>query len=312
MPDIVAIGEPLIEFNQLPPERGGRADGRLYLKGFGGDASNAMIAAARQGAKVGFITRLGQDENAQDLRELWNREGVDHSRCADGEDASTGLYFVTHGENGHSFSFMRKNSASSLVTEADVPEDYIQSAKILHVTGISLAISDTARAACFKAIAIARAAGIKVSVDTNLRLRLWPIEIARDVITQAIDQCDIALPSLDDITHISGLSDPDEIIAWCHARGPQVVALKLGAEGALVSDGSARHRIAPFPCKPVDATGAGDAYGGAFLARLLAGDDAHRAGRYAAACAALSTQGYGAVEPIPSAQLVVSALDKQA
>jgi 2-dehydro-3-deoxygluconokinase len=311
MPDIIAIGEPLIEFNQLPPDRGGRADGRLYLKGFGGDASNAMIAAARQGARTGFLTRLSKDENAQSLRNLWDEERIDYARCVEDENAPTGLYFVSHGENGHSFSFLRKNSASALMTEADVPEDYIAQAKILHITGISLAISEKARAACFRSITIAKAAGVKVSLDTNLRLRLWSIEIARDIITQAISLCDIALPSFDDIVQISGLSDTDAIIEWCHARGPGLVALKLGAKGAIVSDGENRHAIPPFPCKPIDATGAGDAFGGAFLARLLAGDAIDTAGRYAAACAALSTEGYGAVEPIPNARKVQDAMKER-
>ncbi len=69
-----------------------------------------------------------------------------------------------------------------------------------------------------------------------------------------------------------------------------------------------RHRIAPFPCQPVDATGAGDTFGGAFVARLVAGDGLLAAGRYAAAAAALSTQGYGAVAPIPRAGQVLAAL----
>jgi 2-dehydro-3-deoxygluconokinase len=89
------------------------------------------------------------------------------------------------------------------------------------------------------------------------------------------------------------------------------VALKLGAEGALVADASRRHRIAAHRCRCVDATGAGDTFGGAFVARLLAGDDLEVAGRYAAAAAALSTEGYGAVEPIPHADRVIAVLAAQ-
>ena len=89
------------------------------------------------------------------------------------------------------------------------------------------------------------------------------------------------------------------------------MVLKLGADGALVDDGKQRVRIAPHPCKPVDATGAGDTFGGALLARLVAGDALEDAARYAAVAAALSTQGYGAVDPIPRAEQVRAAL-KQA
>lgn len=94
----------------------------------------------------------------------------------------------------------------------------------------------------------------------------------------------------------------------CLELGAKVVALKLGERGALVADVHERHRIAPHPCTPVDATGAGDTFGGAFVARLLAGDALEAAGRYACVAAALSTQGWGAVEPIPRAGHVRAAL----
>jgi 2-dehydro-3-deoxygluconokinase len=128
--------------------------------------------------------------------------------------------------------------------------------------------------------------------------------------TDVMRRCDILLPSLDDVAAISGLREPDAIVDWCLGLGAKVVALKLGSEGALVADSRQRWRIAPHPCRPVDATGAGDTFGGAFVARLLAGDDLTAAGRYAAAAAALSTEGYGAVEPIPSAQRVRQALEQ--
>ena len=86
------------------------------------------------------------------------------------------------------------------------------------------------------------------------------------------------------------------------------MALKLGDRGAIVADDGQRHRIAPFACKPIDATGAGDTFGGAFVARLIAGESLADAGRYAAAAAALSTEGYGAVAPIPRAAAVRAAL----
>jgi 2-dehydro-3-deoxygluconokinase len=107
---------------------------------------------------------------------------------------------------------------------------------------------------------------------------------------------------------MTGLEDPDALVDHCLALGAKVVALKLGEGGALVANGRERHRIAPHPCRPVDATGAGDTFGGAFVARLLAGDGLPEAGRYAAVAAALSTEGYGAVDPIPTAQRVHAAL----
>lgn len=305
--DILAYGEPMVEFNQS-----GRPDdehgARLYLQGFGGDSSNFAIAAARQGARVGHWSALGDDAHGRALRALWDAEGVDHHCVRSDAAAFTAVYFVTHGERGHEFHFYRSGSAASRVSPADVPKAQIAAAKVFHLSGISLAISHSACDAGYAAIEVARAAGARVCFDTNLRLKLWPLPRARAVMCDVLSRCDIALPSWDDITAITGLTEPEAIVDQCLRAGATVVALKLGAEGALVADANERHRIAPFPCQPVDATGAGDTFGGAFVARLVAGDGLLAAGRYAAAAAALSTQGYGAVAPIPRAGQVLAAL----
>jgi 2-dehydro-3-deoxygluconokinase len=305
-PQILAFGEAMVEFNQT-----GAGDNRLFLQGFGGDTSNFAIAAARQGARVGYWSALGDDANGRLLRTLWAEEGVDASRVASDAGAFTAIYFVTHGERGHEFHFHRAGSAASRVAPADLPHAAIANAKVFHLSGISLAISASACDAGLAAIEAARAAGVQVSFDTNLRLKLWPLGRARAVMSDVMRCCDIALPSWDDISAITGLGEPEAIVDHCLALGAKTVALKLGAEGALVATAHERHRIAPFPCKPVDATGAGDTFGGAFVARLVAGDALLDAGRYAACAAALSTQDYGAVAPIPRAAAVRTALESQ-
>lgn len=302
-PDILALGEAMVEFNQT-----GEGGGRLYLQGFGGDTSNFAIAAARQGATAGYLSALGDDAHGRMLRDLWNREGVDHSTVATDADAYTAIYFVTHDAAGHQFSFMRRGSAASRMKPQGLPRGRIEAAKVLHLSGISLAISEAACDTAYAAIGLARQAGVQVSFDTNLRLKLWPLERARAVMTDIMGRCDICLPSLDDVSAITGLADPDALADHCLSLGARVVALKLGARGALVADAGQRHRIDPHPCRPVDATGAGDTFGGAFVARLVAGDDLLAAGRYAVTAAALSTEGYGAVDPIPSAARVRAAL----
>ena len=302
--DILALGEPMVEFNQT-----GEGAGRMYLQGFGGDTSNAAIAAARQGASVGYISAVGDDVYGQMLRELWDRESVDHSEVRTDAQGFTAVYFVTHDESGHHFSFFRRGSAASRMTPAQLPAQRIAQARVLHLSGISAAISDSACDTCFAAVEIAKAAGVKVCFDTNLRLKLWPLPRARAVMREMIRQSDICLPSYDDVAAISGLKDADALLDWCLDLGAGVVALKLGAEGALLSDGKIRLRIPPHPCKVVDATGAGDTFGGALLARLVAGDELEAAGRYATVAAALSTEGYGAVEPIPTAARVQAAMN---
>jgi 2-dehydro-3-deoxygluconokinase len=301
--DIVSFGEPMVEFNQT-----GEGDGRLYLQGFGGDSSNLAIAAARQGTRVAYVSALGDDTYGRMLRELWEREGVDASGVKTDGQAYTAIYFVTHDAQGHHFSFFRSASAASRMTPADLPLPMIRGARVLHLSGISLAISPSACDTGYAAIAAARTAGVPVSFDTNLRLRLWPVDRARAVMTDVMRLADICLPSYDDMVAISGIAEPQAIVDHCLALGAKVVALKLGDKGAIVADSTQRHTIAPHPCKPVDATGAGDTFGGAFLARWVAGDSLVDAGRYAAVAAALSTQGYGAVEPIPRERDVRAAL----
>jgi 2-dehydro-3-deoxygluconokinase len=302
-PAIVSIGEPLIEFNR--PKEG---DGRTWLQGFGGDSQNVAIAAARQGASAGYLTGVGQDWMGDAFLALWKAEGVDASRVMRHPTAPTGVSFVTHGPSGHKFDYLRKGSAASLMKPADVPQDYVAGARFLHVSAIGQAISADACAACDTAIAAARAAGVKVSYDTNLRLRLWDLEAARQKIHATIPNCDIALPSLDDSQQLTGLSKAEEIADFYLKLGAPMVALKMGREGALLALPGKRMHIAPHKVEAVDATGAGDTFDGALLARLLEGDDPETAARYANVAAALSTTGYGAVTPIPRKDAVIAAL----
>lgn len=305
--DLATLGEALVEFNQTRPGE------PQYLQGFGGDTSNAAIAAARAGARAAYLTRVGQDAFGDALLALWQREGVDTAAVERDARQPTGVYFVTHGAEGHQFSYLRAGSAASQMAPAWVregrPLQVLQGCRILHASGISLAISPTACDAAFEAMALARAAGARIAFDPNLRLKLWPLERARACIAHAVSLCDIFLPSLEDMTALTGLTDPEAIIDWGHARGAAQVVLKLGAEGAIASlRGGPRERIAGRPATLVDATGAGDCFDGNLLARLALGDGLAEATRYANAAAALAVQGYGAVAPLPCAADVRKAL----
>lgn len=299
--DLLCIGEPMIEFNQMPPEPDGR---RRYLETHGGDTSNAAIAAARQGARVGYITAIGADPAGDSLMELWRAEGVDTSCVLRDPEHPTAIYFVMHGETGHEFLYYRHGSAASFYRPAFLPEAAIASARMIYASGISQGISSSAADAVFRAIEVARANGVLVAYDTNFRPRLWPARRAAAVIHAAIAQADVALPGLDDAAALTGLTEPDAVADFYLSLGPRIVALKMGAAGTLLATPEGRLRLPPFACNPVDATGAGDTFCGSFLARLVAGDTAEDAARYAACAAALSTTGYGAVAPIPHAARV--------
>ena len=295
--DVVALGEAMLEFNQTqqqPP---------LYLQGFGGDTSNAAIAAARAGARVAYLSRIGQDHWGHLLMQLWAREGVETSGIVRDAQAPTGVYFVSHDEQGHHFSYARAGSAASRMQPSDVPHHWtrlISRSHWLHLSGISLAISPSACDTAFAAMHAAREQGTRIAFDSNLRLSLWPLDRARACIGEAVRLCDLFLPSMDDMTALTGLQHADEVLDWSHAHGARRVVLKLGAEGAIVSDGPQRTRIEAMRVQAVDATGAGDGFAGNLLARLCQGDGLVQAARYANAAAALSVQGRGAVEPLPT------------
>jgi len=300
--DLLAIGEALIELNQ-PRE------GAPFVQGFGGDTSNAMIAAARLGADAAYFTAVGADAFGQALAELWRREGVDASRIAINGGAHTGLYFVTHGPEGHAFSYMRAGSAASRLGESDLPVDRIRATKILHASGISQAISSSAADAVFAAIDVARDAKRLVSYDPNLRLKLWPLRRARAIIHEAMGLCDIALPGLEDAQALTGRSDPGAIVDFYLRLGARIVVLKLGEAGAVAATPKRRERIAGRAVAAVDATGAGDCFDGAFLAEFVRHGDPFVAARFANVAAALSTLGYGAVAPLPRRADVEAAME---
>jgi len=293
MLDIVSIGEPMYEFSQIP------GDDRRWLQGFGGDTSNAAIAAARQGAKVAYVTRLGDDTFGREFLALWRDEGIDTAGVSVDPRAHTAVYFVNHGPQGHVFSYLRAGSAASRMLPEHVPQQMLRATKFLHASGISQAISTSACDAVFAAMESARSAGARVAYDSNLRLRLWPLARARAVIGAAMAFADVFFISVEEGEQLCGTTDVGAILTWCHDRGAKRVALKLGKDGCVGSDNERHERLAGFAVKAVDATGAGDCFAGAALARMAAGDDFWQALRYANAAAALTCTGYGAVAPLP-------------
>jgi 2-dehydro-3-deoxygluconokinase len=297
-PQLMCMGEPMLELNAQPLDPAGR---RLYLEGFGGDTSNAAIAAARQGVSVAYATAIGRDDAGERFLALWRAEGVDVEAVKIDTARPTALYLVTHGAGGHQFHFYRTGSAASAYAPADVPEAMLTKSRMFYASGISQGISDSAADAVLHAIAVARHNRVRVAFGTNYRPRLWPRARAAALIHAAAAKADILLASIEDAAALAGATDADAAADFYQRLGPSIVVVTLGAEGALLADGTKRVRIPALHGEVVDATGAGDAFAGAFLARLLAGDEAEAAARYASVAAGLKVRGYGAVAPIPRA-----------
>ncbi|WP_242902433.1 sugar kinase [Actinomadura terrae] len=306
--DILAVGEPLLEFNaRIDGARPIREDD-AFTAGYGGDTSNFAVAAARSGARAGYVTRIGDDDFGTALLHMWEREGVGTDHVVREAGGRTGIYFVSRTEAESRFVYYRAHSPASRLAPEDIPVDAVSRARLVHVTGITQAISPSACDAGFHAMELARRAGALVSYDPNLRPALWPAERARAVIMRAVELCDIALPNLTEGRALTGADDPREVLDAFVRRGPAIVVLKMGARGALLAHEGTVTRVDPHPVRQVDPTGAGDTFDGAFAARLLDGASAPEAARYAAVAAALTTTGPGAVTPIPHRDAVDAVL----
>jgi 2-dehydro-3-deoxygluconokinase len=307
--DVLALGEPMVEFNQRD------AGQPNYLQGFGGDTSNAAIAASRQGARCAYATAVGDDAFGRALLALWHAEGVNTTAVQVDAQAHTGVYFVSHGPAGHEFSYLRAGSAASRMVPGNWLDAAIRASRWLHVSAISQAISSSACDTVFDAIERASAAGTRISYDPNLRLRLWPAARARAVILATLPMCDLFLPSLDEARWLcAGAPDaaaqPASLIDPLFTLGARSVVLKCGADGAWFAPapGAAPQHVPAHAVQARDATGAGDCFDGSLLARLAAGDALDDAVRYASVAAALSTRAPGAVAPIPRRDEVLAAM----
>jgi len=294
MLDIVSLGECMVElFSEEPIARAGS-----FHKAYGGDTLNTLVAAARLGASTGYITRVGDDPFAPFLLESWRAEGVDvsHARTVEGFN---GLYLISLLSGGErEFTYYRSGSAASTMTPADLDPAYIGGARVLHVSGISQAMSPSCRETVLAAVRLARERGVLVSYDPNLRRKLWPsLAEARAAMQEVLPFADIVLPSApEEMADLLEVRTPEQGMERLWTTGVATVAVKLGDKGCLLGHDGRLVAVPPFvPEAIVDATGAGDAFDGAFLHGLMSGLSTEGAARLAVVCAALSLRKRGAI-----------------
>ncbi len=304
MADLLCLGEPLYELNQSP-ETG------LFKPGHGGDVANVAYAATLAGVNSAMLTALGDDPFGHSFLNLWKNIGISTEYVELSKKYPTGMYFVHHSAAGHDFSYRRAGSAACHFNLGEKEIQAIKDAKILHISAISQAISSHAADVVFEAMDIAKAAGTKISYDTNLRLKLWPLKRATAIINETIPFVDYLLPGDGDAEQITNLKDPQAMIEHFLTQGAKTVALTMGEKGTLINVNDTIEHIAPFKVDARDATGAGDTFDGNFLARILQGDSLTDAAQYANAAAAMAVEKYGAIEAMPNAQAVIEFLQSR-
>jgi 2-dehydro-3-deoxygluconokinase len=269
--DVVTLGETMALVRADEP--GPLTQAVAVRLAVGGAESNLAVALARLGTSVTWVGRVGSDSLGDlVLREL-RAEGIDVVGIRD-PDAPTGLMVKERRTPDHvRVWYYRAGSAGSRLSPADVPEAAVTSARLLHVTGITPALSSSAAAAVSHAVDLARAADVLVSVDLNYRAKLWTPEQAGPVLRDLAARADVVFAGEDEAALAVGHGDAAALARRTAELGPGQVVLKQGAVGAYALVDGVEHHQAAVPVRAVDTVGAGDGFVAGYLAELLAGRD---------------------------------------
>jgi 2-dehydro-3-deoxygluconokinase len=267
-PELVTLGETMgvLAASEIGPLRNGHG----MRLGVAGAESNVAIGVARLGRRAAWIGRVGADAvGRMILREL-RGEGVDVSRAVVDPDAPNGLMLKVQRTSATAeVVYVRQDSAGSRLRPDDVAAEFVASARVLHVTGVTPALSDTARATVFHAVEVARSAGVTVSLDVNHRAKLWSDDEAAAVFRELVKQCDIVFASEHEAALVVGECAPDDAASRLADLGPRHAIIKRGGQGyAARVDGEAFNGAA-VPVPVADPVGAGDAFVAGYLASWL-------------------------------------------
>jgi 2-dehydro-3-deoxygluconokinase len=269
---LVTIGETmgLLTATQYGPLRSAPSLGL----GVAGAESNVAIGVRRLGHDATWIGRVGDDEVGDLVESTLRGEGL-HLELARDTVRPTGLMLKSRRTAAITrVTYYRSGSAASALSPDDLPLELIASARILHVTGITPALSDSCREAVLHAVKHARAQGTCVSLDINYRAALWDEDVARPVLRELAELADILFAGPDEADLLLGSASgpsPASIAADLAKLGPAETVVKCGAAGAVAwADGRTVEKAA-VPVHPVDPVGAGDAFVAGYLAGVLDG-----------------------------------------
>jgi len=308
--DVVTFGETMGLL--MPTGNKGIEFSQTMERSFGGAETNLAIGLARLGHAVGWFSQLGEDPIATSIIKSLRGEGVDVSRVRRTNQANTGLILREVVAGRSSVYYFRKGSAASLMSPDQLDEAYIASSRVLHVTGITAALSETARETVRASVRLARKHGVKVSFDPNLRLKLWSVEEARDVLLPLAAEADYFLPGLDELKLLYATEDENVVFAKLHELG--CVCIVKGGDNVtyLVEQG----RVTEVPYFPVDqvvdTVGAGDGFCAGFLSGVLRGLDHAEAVRIGNLLGSMVVQTEGDWQGLPTWEQVEAKLNRTA
>ncbi|MEQ7128971.1 sugar kinase [Actinopolymorpha sp. B11F2] len=267
---------------------------------FGGAETNVAIGLSRLGHSTAWIGRLGADPVGTLVNDALRAEGVDVSRVRREDAVATGLMLREHRTADRvRVSYYRRDLAGSRVGPDDVDAGLVRSARVLHLSGITPALSDSARAAVFRAVGLAREAGVLVSFDFNYRTALWSPAEAGAVLRQLVERADVVFAGEDEAALVVGEGTTESLAKQLAALGPGEVILKLGSAGAYALIGAEPVTSPALDVSAVDPVGAGDAFVAGYLSGLLDGVAPADRLRRGNVCGAFSVSVAGDWEGLP-------------
>ncbi len=275
-----------------------------WRMGYAGDTFNTLWAIRGlipPAIPADYVSAFGDDPFSKQQRDFFAQHGIGTAASPVIPGRRPGLYAITLDGAERSFTYWRADSAARLLAnDRDALGKSLQGRELIYFSGITLAILEhSARATLVAALRQAREAGSRIAFDPNYRPRLWTSpEQARMAFDDALSACDIALPTFPDEAALYGDAGPQETLERMKKAGVREVVVKNGSEPTLLS---AEGKDISIPAlhveKPVDTTGAGDSFNGAYLAARLEGNTPEDAARRAHRVAATVIQVYGALAP---------------
>ncbi len=268
-PPVVVVGEILCDL--FTPARGVPLDeAEVLVPHVGGAPANVAIALGWHGHRVEIVSALGGDALSTRMRRILADHGVglDHVATKPGELVGLLLIAVDHDGERH-FHPYREGTADLMMQPHELPEDLLRGAAMVHAGTVTLR-GEPIRSTTLRALALGREAGVPVSIDVNLRPKLFadPNEMLA-LARKAVAAADIVKASRDEAVAMLGPGTIDRLVDDLHAAGPRLVMLTDGEKPFVLSTASARIVMRPPRVTAVDTTGAGDAFVGAALSWLL-------------------------------------------
>ncbi|MDT4762778.1 sugar kinase [Sphaerochaeta sp. PS] len=297
--EVVTIGETMVAF--IPNTHTALRYVEQFAKVVAGAESNVAVGLAKLGHKSGWLSKLGDDEFGQFILRELRGENVDVSSVLISETHPTGIMFKQFSNDKDSSVFYyRSNSAASTFKADELDRQYIAQAKILLISGITPALSESCEQTVLAAVKLAREHGVLVCFDPNIRRKLWSEQQAKKTLEPLLSLSDIVLLGDDEAALLLGTAEPRQIVTSLRNRGVRWIGIKQGAKGAYVADCESECSIPPYPVTVVDSIGAGDAFNAGFISGLLEGKSIETCGKMGAMMGALAVSSYGDFEGLPN------------